>query len=380
MKQNYFGGFLLICYFILKDRLVESSSIKKSIEETYSTFLPKNTHPFVYLALQVKPQNVDVNVHPTKSEVHILNEDSIISDIQKNFEAKLLQCNNSRNFPVQQTLVSDNNNSNQTFSSSPSNSISSSSQTSRNLGSSSNYVAPKQKIRTDSRTQPLTAFFEDNKAHVVSQSDNEMNRSVPLDRMNTDMTNDDNLLSIDDFEVSSQSLLAKRKRQQNTDNTANYQSNSSVSNSNVINNVNVNDDIMDTDFDENPRRKQSRKRTVQPVLLTSVSNLIEEFEQSAHKGLLELFHNFTFVGCADCNFALIQHKTKLYLIKLSILTDKLFYQESLRKFSNLPLIRLSTPASIEKLIIIALEDESSGWSESEGTKEEIASVSQCFFI
>lgn len=53
----------------INDRLVESSSIKKAIESAYRDVLPKNTHPFVYLAITLPRQHVDVNVHPTKREV-----------------------------------------------------------------------------------------------------------------------------------------------------------------------------------------------------------------------------------------------------------------------------------------------------------------------
>ena len=56
--------------FYFADRLVDCAPIRKALDRVYSAYLPKNTHPFVYVALQMPPQNVDVNVHPTKSEVH----------------------------------------------------------------------------------------------------------------------------------------------------------------------------------------------------------------------------------------------------------------------------------------------------------------------
>ena len=31
------------------DRLVDSSSLRKAVEVVYASYLPKNTHPFVYM-------------------------------------------------------------------------------------------------------------------------------------------------------------------------------------------------------------------------------------------------------------------------------------------------------------------------------------------
>lgn len=40
-------SWLLSFYFL--DRLVESTSLRKAIETVYAAYLPKNTHPFLYL-------------------------------------------------------------------------------------------------------------------------------------------------------------------------------------------------------------------------------------------------------------------------------------------------------------------------------------------
>ena len=62
----------------INHRLVESSALKKTIELVYAAYLPKGTHPFVYLSLEITPENIDVNVHPTKQEVIFLHQDDII--------------------------------------------------------------------------------------------------------------------------------------------------------------------------------------------------------------------------------------------------------------------------------------------------------------
>lgn len=52
-------------------------------------------------SLEIAPQNVDVNVHPTKHEVHFLHEDSVIESVQKHIESKLLGSNASRTYFTQ---------------------------------------------------------------------------------------------------------------------------------------------------------------------------------------------------------------------------------------------------------------------------------------
>ncbi|KAI1760863.1 DNA mismatch repair protein MutL [Hypoxylon sp. FL1150] len=88
----------------INHRSVESSNIKKAVEQTYSAFLPKNGHPFVYLSLEIDPQRVDVNVHPTKREVNFLNEDEIIQCLCENIRDKLAAVDTSRTFMTQTLL------------------------------------------------------------------------------------------------------------------------------------------------------------------------------------------------------------------------------------------------------------------------------------
>lgn len=88
----------------INHRAVESSVIKKAVEQVYANYLPKGGHPFVYLSLEIDPARVDVNVHPTKRQVHFLNEDEIVQDICTKIEEELAAVDTSRTFKTQTLL------------------------------------------------------------------------------------------------------------------------------------------------------------------------------------------------------------------------------------------------------------------------------------
>ncbi len=59
------------CVFILfiNHRLVDCAPLKKLMLAIYAQYLPRGCHPFIAINLNMRPQALDVNVHPTKREV-----------------------------------------------------------------------------------------------------------------------------------------------------------------------------------------------------------------------------------------------------------------------------------------------------------------------
>lgn len=102
-NANYHVKRTTLLIFI-NHRLVESSNIKRAIEATYSPFLPKGGRPFVYLDLEIEPQRVDVNVHPTKREVNFLHEDEIMDLLCNDIRTQLANVDTSRTFMTQSLL------------------------------------------------------------------------------------------------------------------------------------------------------------------------------------------------------------------------------------------------------------------------------------
>jgi DNA mismatch repair protein MLH1 len=89
---------------LIVDRSVDSTPLKRALEQVYTTFLPKGGHPFIYLSLLIEPNRVDVNIHPTKREVGFLNEEEIIEKICSAVQKRLGEGDASRRFTVQTLL------------------------------------------------------------------------------------------------------------------------------------------------------------------------------------------------------------------------------------------------------------------------------------
>ncbi|KAL6452032.1 MLH1 DNA mismatch repair protein MLH1 [Candida maltosa Xu316] len=87
--------------FFINHRLVTCDPLKRAVNAVFQFFLPKGSYPFYYLSLEIKPENLDVNVHPTKREVRFLNEDEIIDVIVAKVHSTLSSVDTSRKFKAQ---------------------------------------------------------------------------------------------------------------------------------------------------------------------------------------------------------------------------------------------------------------------------------------
>ncbi|MCP4295190.1 MAG: DNA mismatch repair endonuclease MutL [Proteobacteria bacterium] len=57
----------------VNDRYVKCLTINHGIYEAYKTLLMKNTHPMFFIKVEMQPQELDVNVHPAKTEIRVKN-------------------------------------------------------------------------------------------------------------------------------------------------------------------------------------------------------------------------------------------------------------------------------------------------------------------
>ena len=67
--------------FFINGRFVKSKTAMASLEQAYATRIPHDKFPFAVLNIQLNPEVVDVNVHPSKLEVKFANERIIFEAI-----------------------------------------------------------------------------------------------------------------------------------------------------------------------------------------------------------------------------------------------------------------------------------------------------------
>ena len=69
-------------FFFVNERYIRSSYLNHAVMSAYEALLPEGTFPFYALFLEVDPQHIDVNVHPTKTEIKFSDERTIYAIVR----------------------------------------------------------------------------------------------------------------------------------------------------------------------------------------------------------------------------------------------------------------------------------------------------------
>lgn len=64
-------------FFFVNGRFMKHQYFHAAVERAYDNIIPQGEHPNYFIYLHVDPQNIDVNVHPTKTEIKFENEQII---------------------------------------------------------------------------------------------------------------------------------------------------------------------------------------------------------------------------------------------------------------------------------------------------------------
>lgn len=344
---------VLLCF--INNRLVDCPLLKRSIEALYATLLPKGGHPWVYLSLTIDPANVDVNVHPTKKEVHFLNEDEIVEYICQAAQHKLAGANASRTFAFSQAvlpiLASDGGAAGtasaraarhdfestrpklrETRSSSSSSSASvgggsgndgnASRRSDGPISSSKGY--PQHLVRVDAKTRTLDSMFSSVKTGKKRAFDAE-----PQDSSTSDALAE---------------TAAAANESESVTQRAGPTSDSCT-------------DSLGSTAKRSRQAALSNRVTESDCSLTSVRHLRAQIAKKQHRNLTDVAQNHTFVGVVDLHkgLSLIQHETRLLLVNHDALIKEFAYQLILRQFGSLRRIKLEPAPSLDDLVRLGLE-------------------------
>jgi len=69
-------------FFFVNNRFIKSSYLHHAVMSAYERLVPEGTFPFYVLFLTLDPSHIDINVHPTKTEIKFDDERSIYAILQ----------------------------------------------------------------------------------------------------------------------------------------------------------------------------------------------------------------------------------------------------------------------------------------------------------
>jgi len=64
-------------YFFVNNRFIKSNYLHHAVANAYEGLMPSDMHPFYVLFLEIDPSHIDINVHPTKTEIKFDDERTV---------------------------------------------------------------------------------------------------------------------------------------------------------------------------------------------------------------------------------------------------------------------------------------------------------------
>ncbi|KAI1798126.1 DNA binding protein [Ganoderma leucocontextum] len=310
-NANYQTKKMVFLLFI-NHRLVESSRIKKALEAAYNGVLAKGASPFVYLSLQIDPRSVDVNVHPTKKEVHFLNEDSIIERISDVVQQALIGQSHSRTFEYQTLLTG---------------------------GIAEPPASQSQKAKGKRKAQPDDVDEDEGSpthSHSNTPEDGEDATAASQPAKRKVYSHHKVRTSLKDRTLDSMFPIAHPSQRPSKESEADG-----------------------LPFPATPPILKTQEIKESQCFLKSIRDLRAAVVKAKHSQLGEILAKHTFVGVVDAPrcLSLVQHNTRLYLLNHGALAAELFYQLGLRQFGNLSRIRLDPAPDMRTLVALAVDAE-----------------------
>lgn len=319
-NPNYSSKKSIAPVLFINHRSVSCDPLRKALNGIYATHLPRGGHSFVYMALDIDPRNLDVNVHPTKREVRFLYEDEIIGLVCEAVQEALASCGNSRNFQTQTIFPGSR---------------------SATLLSSGTATPPKRPyeynlVRTDSKQTKLTTLFASTPGKSYAE--------------------DDSMTMIGGSMSPSSSNIGHGHGHNHGDTPDTTRIPSTPSSSTIP---------LASQF----RHVLDRDRV--DVRLKSIKSIRDDIESAAHESLTRVFSEHTYIGVVDFNRRLcaFQQGVRMFIVDYGVLAQELFYQAAIADFGNFGTLSLVQEDDDEG-------DEGEGEGEGEGENDPGLSVRQ----
>ena len=90
-------------YLMLNGRPIRDTRINHAVYQAYRTLLMKGRHPAYFLNLRIDPSEVDVNVHPTKTEVRLRNPQFVHTVFSRHLHSGLKEATRREIWPGGET-------------------------------------------------------------------------------------------------------------------------------------------------------------------------------------------------------------------------------------------------------------------------------------
>src|SRR5690606_34232438 len=80
-------------YFFVNDRFIKSGYLNHAVASAFEGLLKNGLHPSYFLYLKVNPQTIDINIHPTKTEIKFDDEHTLYALLRSAVKHSLGQFN-----------------------------------------------------------------------------------------------------------------------------------------------------------------------------------------------------------------------------------------------------------------------------------------------
>ncbi len=357
-----------IFVLFINGRLVECGPLKRAIDSAYAGFLPKGSHPFAYVSVTMRQEDVDVNVHPTKKEVRFLHETEIIDAYIAALLENLTKSESSRTFLAQTVLGS--------------------------TGRNGSMGIMKTKKCTQDGNDKDDDDDDDDDEPELEEDDVEMKPEKPLPRsrfldleagVGTERSNDNTNTAnnpsprhgprssvprtlnetVSEFDTvdpnatenESESERPSSSRPSSSRPPSSMKKQKLAPQFMVRTGPSTPAGILDSYFTPTGKpspavglSKWRKRRNNALPLLTSVRDEIESLRKGCHQKINEIFKEHAFVGIASGQYALIQHKTSLLLAEIAPVVRDLMYRQILTRFADFNVISLQPAVGLARLL------------------------------